>query len=262
MPLALVGFTYLVTKDIVETLQNKLRFELDENTIQRIRQIEDEFLSEFWEYVPDNVDKVELSASELADILASRMNGWAPVLSLDRVYFRNADCYLDVTRVTDPKTGAVVLGPRPGSLPLEEQISEIPYDKVVLTDVGAFEGDTLIGISEALAARNIQVGAAYLGVSDESALKKVGKTLPTLVLNTFRLYEWIELRDLLGIDGRIVASEGTRKFIPYWENLEEWASIPSESVSDVNKLCKSYNLELVGALTGYDLTRIGEKVIK
>jgi len=77
-------------------------------------------------------------------------------------------------------------------------------------------------------------------------------------------YEWIELRDLVGIDGRAVglSSEGYRLYMPYWENLTEWASIPKESMAPVKEIClKAYKaiMQLLRG-NGSDISKIGKIV--
>jgi len=246
---ALIGFTYLVTKDLAETLERKLGFVLKPEDKVIIRKLEEAFLSEFWQYIPANAVGVALSCDELSKSLEARMVG-GPVVSLDRVYFPKADSYLDVTRLTDQKTGRVRIGPRPGAVPLEQQLAGIS-GPVVVADVGAYEGTTLLEICAAM-----QVSSIYLGVADKKALDRLSKQVPTLCLYTFDLCEWIELRDLFGIDGRIIPSNGNRRFMPYWENLPGWASVPQ----DAAPLCKRYNKELLALLEVYDLGLIGEVV--
>ena len=69
------------------------------------------------------------------------------------------------------------------------------------------------------------------------------------VLRTFNFYEWIELRDLFGIDGRATGIlNGIRTFMPYWENLTQWASIPQCNEQKVAELCKYFNARLLAKL--------------
>ena len=77
-------------------------------------------------------------------------------------------------------------------------------------------------------------------------------------------YEWIELRDLVGIDGRAVglSSEGYRLYMPYWENLTELASVPEESMAPVKEIClKAYRgiMQLLRD-NGYYVSKIGRIV--
>ena len=81
----------------------------------------------------------------------------------------------------------------------------------------------LIEKNEGISVKQVYLGVAGRGV--EAELKDGNVEIITVYGANF--YEWIELRDLLGIDGRAVglSFEGYRLYIPYWENLTEWASI-------------------------------------
>jgi len=194
----------------------------------------------------------------------TRRNGY-PVISLDRVYLTNADGYLEVTRITNPKTGEVKVSERPGNRPLSEQINGLrKYDKIVLADVGAFEGGTLLEISEMLEKSGLKIEEIYLGFSSNEANRKINKSRKLTALNLFDFYEWIEIRDFFGIDGRNVGMDsGTRLYIPYWENLPKWASIPREKEQEVAELCRYYNGTLLDLLKqrGYDVRKIGKTII-
>ena len=261
----LVVFTYLITKDIVETLERKIGYELDTELIEQINILEDEFLFDFFKFIPNNIKKTVVDASCISSQLESLVDRTNyPVISLDRVYLINADEYLEVTRLTNPKTGEVKITERPNTKPLQKQINNLrKYGNIVLVDVGAFEGETLLEICRLLEKDGINIKEIYLGVSSNEANEKINKRIKLTVLNLFDFYEWIELRDLFGIDGRNVGMENEAKlFIPYWENLSKWASISKENEPYIRELCKKYNRELVGRLwqEGYDLKKIGKPI--
>ena len=258
-------FTYLVTKDIVETLERKLGYRLRSNLKYVIRELEKEFLSDFWPYIPDNIEKRAIDAYPVSVQLGliSRRNAY-PVISLDRVYLTNVDEYLEVTRITDPKTGKVSVSARPGNKPIEEQINALrKYDKIVLADVGAFEGETLLEISDLIERGGLNIEEIYLGFSSNEANEKINNKRKLTTLNLFDFYEWIEMRDFFGIDGRNVGMDGDlRLYIPYWENLPKWASISKEHEQEVAELCKDYYGTLLSLLKkeGYDIKKIGKTV--
>ncbi|MEK6916635.1 MAG: hypothetical protein AABW92_02725 [Nanoarchaeota archaeon] len=113
--------------------------------------------------------------------------------------------------------------------------------------------------------RQIEVSEIYLGVCNGKSYPKLNSDIEiTVASGTFNFKEWIELRDLVGIDGRIVDCEtdGQRRFIPYWENLGQWASIPEKSINPVREICLSYNERIMSMLEndGLDIGRIGKKV--
>jgi len=267
--------TYLITKDLLETLERKYGYNINDDDVQKkLSSVQEEFVQKFWEAakLPNGIERYELDASELSVELknAIRDNCKTPLISMDRVYIQNdssfkmVNDFLDVTRRTDPITGTVTLEERPGSSPLVEQITYLRnhYSEVSLADVGAFTGDTLLKIIKWLENEGISVKQVYLGVAGrgvEAELKDGNVEIITVYGANF--YEWIELRDLLGIDGRAVglSSEGYRLYIPYWENLTEWASIPKESVEPVKEICQSSYIAIMQLLrgNGYDISKIG-----
>jgi len=269
--------TYLITKDLLETLERKYGFNIDNNIREQLSSLQEEFVSKFWDAVklPDGIEIYQLSASELSAELKNviRDNCKTPLISLDRVYIQNGSSFqmvndfLDVTRRTDPITGAVTLEERPGSRQLVEQIVYLRnhYNEVSLADVGTFTGDTLLKIIKWLENEGISVKQVYLGVAGEGVEAKLKDTnVEIITVYGANFYEWIELRDLLGIDGRAVglSSDGDRLYIPYWENLTEWASIPEESVEPVKEICQSSYKAIMQLLrdNGYDVSKIGRIV--
>ena len=257
---------------MVETLERKLGIKLTQNGKEKLRDLEKEFLSEFWSFVPcragttpieKRVICVPAVASKLACLIEGNGNS-IPAVTLDRIYVRNADWCLEVTRKTDPKTGKVEITERAGSEPLEKQIEVmkdyLKKNRVVLCDVGAFEGGTLLTVCMELERRGVSVEMICLGICSGDAYRKLKRERKVATVYMFNLYEWVELRDLLGIDGRYVGMrDGKRLFIPYWETLSQWASISREVEKDAANLCKEYNRKLMKILQeeGCDVEKIG-----
>lgn len=257
--------TYVITRDIVETLEGKLSINLTRSIKCKIKGLESEFLSEFWPFVPSEYGKLALETSDLRVQLSCAMsNRDLPVISLDRVYLPNAQGYLEVTRLTNPKTGIVSLGPRPGTPELTKQIDALAkYKRIILADVGAFTGDTLLELCDRVETKGIKVEEVLLGLSSVSASQRTNSVRKVTALNEYIFYEWLELRDLFGIDGRNVGFEnGSRLYIPYSENLTEWASIPKEFERDVANLCRNFYQKLIGCLKQQeiDTKKIGNPI--
>jgi hypothetical protein len=255
------GETYLVTKDIVPTLERKIGITLSPFLREKIRILEDCFINELWRYIPEKINKISIDASTTSnelEVLIKKSN--LPIISLDRVYLNNANEYLETTRITDQNTGEMTIASRPGNPSLEEQISKIKkYSEIGLVDVGAFGGDTLLEVCDLFEDNKINIEEIFLGYSDTKTNEKISKTRKVSTLNLFEFYEWIELRDLFGIDGRRIANQ-TDCFIPYWENLTEWANIAPKYEEQVKDLCKNYNNKLLGLLTKEDVKKIGKPV--
>lgn len=250
------------------TLERKIGIPLTDGLKRNIFCLEDCFLSEFWRYVPLEVNRICIDALLASWELESVCEmSKLPVISLDRVYISEADAYLEVTRLTDPNTGAVTIAPRPGAPALDEQMDPLRrYKRICLVDVGAFEGSTLIEVCKALEDRDISIEDIFLGFSSIGANAAINNDRKMTPLYLFEFYEWIELRDLFAIDGRKVADgavgESINRFIPYRENLGKWASIPESFVLEVRELCLRYERALVDLLRENccDIAKIGNKV--
>ena len=262
----LTVFTYLITKDIIESLERKFEYQLDSITKRKIREFEDLFLEEFWQVIPNKIEKKAVNISSVVQDLEyiSRKSGY-PVVSLDKIYSPNADSFLEVTRITDPISDQIKIAARPGKPTLEQQIKTLKneYQKIVLTDVGAFEGQTLLEICFLLEQEEIQIEEICLGFSSNEANSRINNSRSLTALNIFNFYEWIEFRDFFGIDGRNVGTDnGSRVFIPYVENLSKWASIPKNTEQMGIDICLEYNLRLTTLLVnqGYDLEKIGKPI--
>ena len=265
-----------MTKDLVETLERKIGGRLSKKAKNEIKNLEDDFLTEYWQYVPRSVQwsngewNVECQTKQ-ASIVATKLTALTksnglPIVGLDRIYVLEAERYLEVTRQTDPKTGKIRLAERPGCLALEEQMANLrdEYRQIALADVGAFEGKTVLTLCAMLADNGIDVTNVYLGFMNKELLtaekvRSISVVPKVSVLETMRLYEWIELRDLFGIDGRCVGTKNGRKaFMPYWENLK-WASVPEKNIPSTATLCKEYNKKLLSVLErdSFDTSKIG-----
>lgn len=268
----LVAFTYLVTKDLVKTIENKCQTYINGDLSFKIGKLEDDFLCKFWQCIPLDCKKTAFGLENLKNNLyLSYKQEQLPCISLDQLY---APCTLvssspwsaldlSVTRITNPITGRKQLGARPGKKPIDAQIDDIAreYKKIALVDCGAFEGDTLVEIIDRFNLKGVIVGCVYLAISSYSAKDKISKKCDTKVNNLFNFKDWVELRDLFGIDGRKV-SEVENAFIPYWENLSEWASISKNKEQCASELCQKYNALLLELLaeSGYPIDGIGKTV--
>jgi len=105
------------------------------------------------------------------------------------------------------------------------------------------------------------VTAIHVAVANTPALHSAQHEYPIDCCQDFEFYDWVELRDFFGIDGRLIQGD-ERTFIPYWENLSEWASIPLEHEQCAAALCKEYHNKLKKLLdkNGHNTERIGKHI--
>lgn len=259
--------TYLITKDLVETLRNKYGIRLPPTAETPIAALSDEFVKAFrrQSQIDAGFDLQVRQAGVLSRSLTVGIEG--PYVSMDKVYVPNAPAYLEVTRLTNPDTGEITISQRPGKNSIPEQIEAIQKggcNTITLIDAGAFGGDTLIEVVSMLREGGISTESVRLAVSSYEIDQKVNGGIKLSVTEKFNLGEWIELRDFFGIDGRNVGvdANGNRLYIPYWENLTDWASIPKQAEKAIADLCKAYNIALMKILrdAGAAMQAIGLQV--
>ncbi|MFQ5621395.1 MAG: hypothetical protein ACE5FT_06140 [Candidatus Nanoarchaeia archaeon] len=223
----------------------KLGIALEKSDADKIRLLEYEFLAEFWPYIPQDAEPCVLNCTDISMELKKTV-GEGTVVSLDRMYYPWADGFVDVTR------GSNGLQPRPDMASINEQVSSLP-GRFTLVDVGVFQGETLTDICERMEASGKQVDRIIVGIAN----RDVRLVQPYTALNTYTLCDWMELRDLIGIDGKMVDVQ-ERRFKPYWDNLVKGATIPVANESVVRGLCKVYNSKLLSILDIYDLSALGK----
>ncbi len=275
--------TYIVTKDLASTLVHRCgigEVESNEGLRNRIAALEVSFIEKFATLVPKGKEMIILPIEEIADAVKLRImsiptGNKGMVVTLDPLFLKDADAILSITRQMNPDTRINKMGSRYGTPDVDEQIREIEMklaardrkaEGITLVDIGSFSGTTLKELVRMLKTRGIHVRAIILGLSSEKVkdtLRKASEGIGVYVTHQRDFFEWLELRDLFLIDGRNVPREynngENRGFIPYTENLAEWASIPDNNIQDCIRLCRRYNAELLTVLkeTGSDTSRIG-----
>lgn len=287
---------YVITMDIPESLGFKYGIPEALSNPQLNEALDDlqqRFVCAFQMRVLDGSPMIVLPAEKITaqistTVQAIRGRGSPLVIGLDRVYDQTADFYLEITRETDPldPDREPKITNRFGTPPIHEQLRELQrmvalkreqsgdngaHDEgVIITDVGSFGGGTLTTLSAMLGDYDVPICGVVLGLMPEQNVHKVRAIFGDRiqVINQIPIFEWLELRDLFLIDGRkppeSYTSDGVRRYIPYTDNLEKWASISDpEKRSICAELCKGNYEQTTGLLRGIrvDVTaRIGEFV--
>lgn len=280
---------YLITMDGVEVLVRKFGItEVNDTPGLRdsIIEVQENLAKAMTNLIPRDYKLEIVYASNLSkemDAAVSRIrkiDGSALVVSLDNVYGSNADFHLEVTRETNPMDDSYRIASRFGAPAIDVQLTMLKqmldsvrrYDSVILTDVGSFEGKTLDFIIVELEKLGITVSGIVLGASSEMLANKLknrydsgSAVVDVLSTDQSEKYEWLEMRDLLLIDGRKVpdafTEDGIRRYIPYTENLRDYASIPEDKIEECKALCRNSYNQVTGLLrnAGVDVKkRVGE----
>lgn len=272
---------YLITTDLVETLAFRHGISdilQNADLMAAISRLEEDFISDFARMIPEDkrirairvrevVEEVELSVEKAMSAFPE-----AVTVSLDPVFRGRGDSRfsLQTTRALNNETGECSIKNRSGTPSLDEQLTKL-QDRfqlrdaskkgIILVDIGTFSGGTITDLVMWLEKNRIPVMSVVLGISSNDTKQKLdtkfGSRIDLQIARTFDLFEWIELRDLFVLDGRSVIDglhkDGTRRFIPYTEDLQSWASIPVEKDAACRELCFRYRDALYTTLKEFSM---------
>lgn len=248
---------YLISQGLVQLFTNRYGLDIGEETKKEITRLENEFTEQLRTQLNDDFDYKVIGAQTIESIMedsVGRVNG-LPLINLDDVYYQNipVDGTLSITRlVTDVNNfGKKELGPRLGYASLEAQIQNLEANykgsSIAIMDIGVFEGETLLdenkGIVKLLADHDMSVKRLYLSVLNEGSRSKFADRGIELVIgpnrHDFTDGDWLEIRDLLGFDGRKIDTkpyhlpEGTHLFALYTQNVQTLAE--GANIQDAKK---------------------------
>lgn len=247
-----MGDDYLLSEGISALLSERYGLELSPETKAEIGSIERGFSEELRGHVPAGLDYHVLGADEIrAGMQRITRDETLPLVSLDDVYFTGmAHGMLSVTRLTSTEDpDRYEIGPRPGAASLDEQVDQVMTTtgrRIALIDVGAFNGDTIHDQAKVLTERyGMRIEAVYVSIANASAQNG----LPMQAARRFDFHDWVENRDLIGFDGRKPLGEQAGEgypIMPYFEHLEEWASLPA--ANGLAATCVAYRDRMIDAL--------------
>jgi len=255
---------YIFTKDVVNLFTNRYGLNLNINQVGKIQKLENEFIDSIRDYLPRGYQIKVLDKLKFNEFNNENL------LFLDDVYFNKKGEEISVTR-TIPfeklgKNDAVKILPRFGSESLDIQISKLQKKEYSVVDCGVFSGHTLYDLISEFRDKGIKINKAYLGVCNKNSIIEIkGKSYLAKVDNTsvekkasdleliipdegiFDFGEWIELRDMLGFDGRSVYSTN-RTFKCYSTDLHEHASIDRENEDSVVNISNLYHNKIMNVV--------------
>jgi len=195
----------------------------------------------------------------------------SPTVSLSRVYYDTADCYLECNRLTDPEGNPLGVGPRPGSASLATQTAilkqRFPSKKLIVVDDMLFHGESL----EKLMAAGLDLAAIVTAFAVQQGTKKAEElgiqwyveTVVAKLLDMIPLHDWLPPLPLCGKvvgykpDGPLpqpMFEHGLSLCLPYLvpfitpEKVTEWASIPTDHAVEFSAVCLKQSLEICQVL--------------
>jgi hypothetical protein len=169
---------------------------------------------------------------------------------------------LEINRIVDIDGNILGIGPRPGCLPIDEQIYGIAKlvdgRPVVLIEDGVFSGKTLAFVLQRLLEKRINVHAVVVGILFSSGLeviRRVYKGEVVVIEENNDPIEWMPDHDFFPFMpdcGRVLgvkmcegvtpyySHEGASYTFPYispFGDLENWASIPKNKCWNISNFC-------------------------
>jgi hypothetical protein len=275
---------YLISKGVVNLLENRYDLALTQEVKERINSLETEFTERLGEELSDVFDYKVISAEKIEESLEACINNSAtkklPTIGLDDVYFKNIafNGSISITRLVNDinNFSNKTLGPRKGNKDLAEQVKGLEENysgkEIALADIGVFEGETLFseknGLLNLLREKGITVKRFYAAILNKSTIKKFEKAGVEVISGQeydFEGGDWLEVRDLLGLDGRKINTDkylinnGTNLFARYIQDpqtLKSGASInDGVTASIVLDLCNMYQKKILREIrkSGYQI---------
>lgn len=265
---------YLISKGVVNLLENRYGLALTQEVKERISSLETEFTERLGEELSDTFDYKVIAAEKIEESLEACINSTnqekLPIIGLDDVYFKKIefDNTISITRLVNDinNFSNKTLGPRKGCKDLAEQMEELEKNycgkEIALADIGVFEGETLFseknGLLNLLKEKGITVKRFYTAILNKSTIKKFEKAGVEIISGqeyNFENGDWLEVRDLLGLDGRKINTDkylinnGTNLFARYIQDpqtLKSGASInDGVTASIVLDLCNMYQKKIL-----------------
>jgi hypothetical protein len=238
-----------------------------------------EFQTEMVKRIENSVPGCEvmmLPMDELADTilskalsLKSKLKEALVVSSCAEIAVPRRGCILEINRLVDEKGEILGLGPRPGTIPLNQQIGHISRvcdgRSVVLMEDGSFTGSTLSFIIDEFAKFDTRIAAVVVGFIFPAAKEKIlnklqGDLVEIAVVND--IVDWMPDYDFvpfvpncgrpLGVKLAknvypFYSLEGASYSFPYLSTfapISDWASIPKLSARAFSLFCLQKTLEL------------------
>lgn len=239
---------YLVTDDVLMTLENRCGYEMTPEEKDAVQQAVSAALSGFEEVVPEGMEYQVVGGENLRNWAVNQLDSDTPVISVDNAYLPENGCSwlniveLGMTRETNPETGEYELVTRKPERKYEDRLSEIAsnFDEVQLFDVGAFTGGTMDMMQSDLENKGVEVTKTVAPVVNSEVIN-VESCIS--YKDSYNFGEWLEARDIAAIDGRKIPGRDNedipdRSFIPYWEDPQGMASIPNGDISQFKEISR------------------------
>jgi len=234
----------VITNDIVSFLAATVTEDFLQASIPSIHALISEFLSNLEHHLPPNYRLSVFDVTHLATQLymETRKTNF-PIVSLDKINIPWAQHYCHATTLI--RENGDICWVSKSETDLHQEVASLrSLGQIALVDIGAQSGSLV-----SWCVSNLLVGESYLGVCSEPSrirLEKAG--VPVRPLHHFQQLQWVELKDLLGIDGRRCVIEGRLMKLPAIITFIENAHVSAADRQILRNLCLKVRAELVDIL--------------
>ncbi len=263
---------YVFTKDAVKLFTNRFGLRLSEKDSNQIDKIEDELIADVSPYLTQEY-RITVLPNPNAPLTENR------ALYLDDVHFGRPNTSFSVTRTLPfedlgNRFKSEKILQRAESDSLEAQVRRLKHRNYDVVDIGIFSGKTMLEQLNLLRNQGINIDCLVVALAGRNALQSANgrqylidphtkeSTGIEVKVPTERIFdwgEWIEVRDLIGLDGRSIKSAG-RTYECYSTCLNEQASIPDRHCAAVAEKAACAFERIKGIVSPYGLAWQDTKV--
>jgi len=234
----------VISDDVIPFLSARFGGDLLPASILPIRELISRFLMNIKNQLPENYKLTVFDASDLASLIGvESKKSSLPIISLDDINLRWARHYCRATTLVD-EAGDIIWISKSNKDIQGEVASLRMLGEVAIADLGAQSGTLLSWCVD-----NMMVKECFLGICGRRARLRLENTDVTLqCLYYFNQLQWVELKDLLGLDGRRCMFNGR-----IWKLSAISTFIENSHLSEANRetlrnLCLTARAELMSLL--------------
>jgi len=253
----------------------------------QVSDIQQQFVSAIQTCFPNNpvefVPRGKIRNAIRATVKELSSSGEVFVVSLSRLYYPNADDYIDCNRIVSKDGSTLGIGPRPKTYDLSVQVKSV-MDKadgrvVVVVDDTLFHGESIRGL-RALGLEFDTVVVYFADRGSSRSLTEQGYTVHASLetagyLDVLPVHDFLPFVPLCGkvvgksVYGKpspIVVPPGVSLSLPYIipfilpEQVHSWASIPLEHVQEYSEFALGQTMELFRRLKGVGVVSIADYI--
>jgi len=240
----------VITDDVIHFLKLKSRDSLTPTIVEQLSKLKSDFFMEFSRHLPENITLKVRDVDVLVDrITAMAASLFGTAVSLDRVALSRSPFFLDITSIMTERGRE--WASKPQCPPIDAQLDELikQCSAVKLVDIGSQSGSLISYVCGRLLKRNVKIGGIVIGIAGRYSQRQLSVLhYPLCIVERFEYLRWIELRDLLGLDGRIVMIEGAPTRLPAWISFIKNSPLTKCEANKLEFICKDYRKKIIDVL--------------